>query len=278
MNQKIGILLHQKDQSFENKSLMIWYIADFWQEMGFEIDILKGVPQDERSYDLLIAHINHTKVPTEYIDYLATQNNVLNLNVTDISKRNISKHLVEIDSGYTGPVIVKTDDNCAGLPESYLNRKKTKISNRLYNYLGYEFIRRLDPSNYQVYDSIGDVPRRIWKNKKMVVERFIPERVDDFYCIRVCHVLGDVLLNNRVCSNSKVIKGENITHVEKMDVPKDLHEMIREMGFDYGKLDYVVHDGKVSILDANKTPGTVGEEELNKKVAGKLAEGIYTFV
>ena len=32
-------------------------------------------------------------------------------------------------------------------------------------------------------------------------------------------------------------------------------EIRRTLGFDYGKFDYVLHDGRVVLLDINKTPG-----------------------
>ena len=31
----------------------------------------------------------------------------------------------------------------------------------------------------------------------------------------------------------------------------------RDLGFDYGKFDYVIHEGRAILLDANSTPGSV---------------------
>jgi hypothetical protein len=38
-------------------------------------------------------------------------------------------------------------------------------------------------------------------------------------------------------------------------VPDDLRETRRRLGFDYGKWDFVLHEGRAVLIDANKTPG-----------------------
>jgi hypothetical protein len=38
-------------------------------------------------------------------------------------------------------------------------------------------------------------------------------------------------------------------------VPDELRQRRHELGFNYGKFDFVLHQGKANLLDANKTPG-----------------------
>ena len=50
----------------------------------------------------------------------------------------------------------------------------------------------------------------------------------------------------------------------------------RELGMEFGKLDYILHEGEAVLLDANPTPH-VGTSELHERslwVCGVLAAGI----
>jgi hypothetical protein len=42
---------------------------------------------------------------------------------------------------------------------------------------------------------------------------------------------------------------------ERVEVHPEIPELAKRMGFDFGKFDYVMHEGKPVLLDANKTPG-----------------------
>jgi len=164
--------------------------------MGIEMDIVKGLPSSSHQFDLLLPHIDLTKVPGKYQHYMERFPKVLNRRVVDISKRHISKNLVSKNSDYKGPVIVKTNANYGGLPETFNPGLVEKIYNRTYRFFKPGVVRKMKPSNYQVYNTIEDVPHPVWRNPNLVVERFMPEREDDYYCIRVCFFLGDV---NKSC-------------------------------------------------------------------------------
>ena len=45
---------------------------------------------------------------------------------------------------------------------------------------------------------------------------------------------------------------------------------------DYGKIDYVLRDGKVVVLDVNRTPGIYGKGKLVQNISGILATGILS--
>ena len=58
----------------------------------------------------------------------------------------------------------------------------------------------------------------------------------------------------------------------------EIVELRKKMKFDYGKFDYVIHDGKVVLLDINKTIG------IPKQITSEIlknwqyrAEGIYSY-
>ncbi|HEX2879540.1 MAG TPA: hypothetical protein VHO25_08375, partial [Polyangiaceae bacterium] len=52
-----------------------------------------------------------------------------------------------------------------------------------------------------------------------------------------------------------------------------------ELGFDIGKFDYVMHEGRPVLLDTNKTVGSPPETTDAAVVAGRRfrAEGVYSF-
>lgn len=109
------------------------------------------------------------------------------------------------------------------------------------------------------------------------VEKFIPERREQYYGIRVALFLGDIVLNRRLWSTDPVIKGLPALS-EALDVPEELLEIRDRLGFDYGKFDSVVHQGKVHIIDANKTPGILASGEVSASICGKLAKGILSYL
>ena len=53
------------------------------------------------------------------------------------------------------------------------------------------------------------------------------------------------------------------------------------MGFDYGKFDFVRHDGQWLLLDVNKTPSAPAVGELNEGLRERLfsiADGLRAFL
>jgi hypothetical protein len=277
----ISILLHKKDSPRKGNTHLIWGIIQFWQEMGFHIEVLRGVSGGKPQTDLLLPHIDLTRVPDEYIDYMAGVPHVLNRRVTDISKRRISVDLLSRTDVYEAPVIVKTDNNCGGFPELKMS-VVLRIKNRL------SHLTRMKPSpfvgksdafvmdKYFLFPTLGDVPEEVWSNPDLVVEKFIPERQENYYGIRVCLFLGNVMLNRRLLSTEPIIKGLPKLS-ETVDVPEELFELRDRMGFDYGKVDYVVHHGKVHVIDANSTPGILADAEVSARICGKLSQGILSY-
>ena len=47
-------------------------------------------------------------------------------------------------------------------------------------------------------------------------------------------------------------------------VPEALHTLRARLGIDYGKLDYVIHEGQVQLLDVNRTPTFARHEQLSE--------------
>jgi hypothetical protein len=50
------------------------------------------------------------------------------------------------------------------------------------------------------------------------------------------------------------------------------------LGFDYGKFDYVMHEGRAVLLDANSTPGISSRTEQLILSADELARGLEEWI
>ena len=70
-----------------------------------------------------------------------------------------------------------------------------------------------------------------------------------------------------------------MTALEPTTVPEVLRAERERLGFDFGKFDFVVHEGEVVLLDANRTPtGAAAISTYQSEQAAKLALGINSFL
>jgi hypothetical protein len=135
-------------------------------------------------------------------------------------------------------------------------------------------VRQLKSGEYPVFSSLREVPSEIFDNRHLVIEKFLPEVIGDSYHIRYYHFLGDQELTNRYQSKEKVVKASTSIGHEAVTAPAELLALRKEWGLDYGKIDYVVRDGNVIVLDVNPTPGLPGNDPLAIEIARHLADGI----
>ena len=252
---KIAILTHAK-QKFEKTPYLLHILIGFWTKMGIEVVILRGIEHFEPA-DILFMHIDLTVIPDNYLAFSERYPVVINGRVRTISKRKISSNIITISDGYNGRVLVKTDLNFGGGMERRLARNKPvarlvdSIKKRLPWYLsGY-----LTPDNYPIYESPMEVPSAVWWNKNLVVEKFLPEREDDHYCLRQWVFMGKSEMSQKTVSSHPIVKASNIIRRETgIAIPDSLRQARADMGFDYGKFDFVMVEDQAVLLDANRTP------------------------
>ena len=125
---------------------------------------------------------------------------------------------------------------------------------------------------YKVFDSSSDIPPEMFDDPTLVVERFLPERVADGFALRHWLFCGAYDYCGRFIASERIVKGECTIRTEPSPIPDDLRRRRAELGFDYGKFDFAIHDGKSYLLDANKTPGTVPASGDGLSIA-RLADG-----
>jgi len=111
-----------------------------------------------------------------------------------------------------------------------------------------------------------------------VVEKFIPERDGDLYANRAAFCMFESNTCLRQTANTPIVKASGVLRFEAIDTPPEFKQIRKDLGLDYGKIDYVVHDGEIHILDVNKTLGGVKDEEINWKYANMLADGLLPFL
>ena len=118
---------------------------------------------------------------------------LLNGEVLDIRKSTISPNLVHLGHEYAGPVIVKSNLNYAGAPERALSSGTDRsLLARVWSRLQLtlhppEFKNQ---GHYKLYDRVQDVPRRYLESDEFIVEKFLPERQGDLFCVRHLNFLG----------------------------------------------------------------------------------------
>jgi hypothetical protein len=251
-------------------------IADCWRTQGIAVHVLPD-PDTRVAADLAILHVDRTRVPRAYLDCSRRFPRVLNGRVTDISKRRVSRNLVRPGDGFDGPVIVKTDRNCGGFGERAHSRSPLqRFAGRLRRRLPWTLRGDLATTDYRVFTSPREVPRLVWLNPDLVVERFLPELRDGRFCLRTWVFFGEQETNSLSYATEPIVKSGNVVRRELVpEVPDELRRMRQTMGFDFGKFDYSIVDGRVVLYDANSTPsvGVISREQFLPQ-ARHLAAGL----
>ena len=287
----IAILFHETTPPNKFCSYRIWRLAKRWTQWGIDVQFVQG-PDARIKADLVIPHIDLSVRPEAYRQLLYSRSMVANRNVTDIRKRSFSRNLVSLDDEYDGPVIVKTDSNHGGKPEKHALRRLpihkrvastwqqgTRILRRLAStgsLSKLSYAQALSPAKYPVYPSKHLVPSCAFSNPDLVVERFRPEMEGRFYFIRMYEFLGSEGFAIRVRSEHPVVKGTDSPHLEFVPVDESIVALRHALGFDQGKFDYVMHDGKAVLLDVNPTPtfGRGFPQKIREQMWDQLAKGI----
>lgn len=273
----VVILVHKYDQFSEFK-YVLHEISRVWEQQGARVSVQRG-PGPKIDADMCILHADLTVVPDEYMEFVRAYSVCLNHGVGNISKRAISENLVTHEDAYAGPVIVKSNLNCGGYPEDRLANSEW-ARRRLGKMQIWRRPRMKAVSGYRIFASASEVPANVWTNPNLVVERFLPEIRDGKYCLRTWLFLGDRETNSLSYSADPVVKSGNILHRETgVEVPEELRRMRRQLGFDFGKFDYAMVDGRVILYDANRTPtfGRFSKEMFSQSIL-VLSKGIESYI
>jgi hypothetical protein len=275
----IAVLFHEKNRKRHLRSYAISYLAEFWRQDGHHVHFLFGTRKFVPA-DLLLIHVDLSVVPDEYLEFASRYPIALNSGAKDIRKSQISTNPVKQDDVYPGKVIVKTDLNYGGAPEQILRTQRSywwRLARRFARHhgigAGWETFFK-----YWIYDRLTDVPPAIFKRNDLVVEKFLPEQEGHLFFVRYYEFLGDCSTCTRLASIDPIVRDGTVVRIEEIEPHPEIVRARNRLNFDYGKFDYVIHDGKPVLLDANKTTGAdrVRTSELNARRRHR-ANGIYSY-
>lgn len=280
MTKRLDILVHELDP-YDSSNYLVRKLIPIWVRRGIACHVRRGV-RDPRRADAVLLHVDLTRVPEEFLASARAYPVGINVAVADISKRRISEHIVSEKDGYDGPVIIKTNLNMGGGPEAVHDverrrrprsrsdgprPKDTPVAPPL-----------IDPQDYPVLDAPRHVPYPMWRDDRLVIEKFQPERRDGLYCLRQWIFLGRQEISFVSLSRHPVVKANRIVAREPLDeIPEALRERRRRLGFDFGKFDYAVVNGQPVLYDANRTPVGRAERVASDAIV-RLAGGIETWL
>ncbi len=239
----------------------------------------------------MIMHVDLSLVPREYLKVAERYPQAINLGIPDIRKTTYSHNRVRPGDGYEGPVIVKSALNFGGVleqkvremkPRSFTGKMKKRIAlwreaRELRGDLGPGFVGK---EGYRVYERRREVPDAWCVSKRVVVERFRPERDGEKYVLREWYFLGDHdWVNCEIGDDAIFTSGEKCTHLARR-VPPEIRKIRKELGIDYGKIDYAfAENGEPVLFDVNKTIGVWSWDVPGlQEMVDALAPGLATYL
>jgi hypothetical protein len=278
----IAILTHLR-QGLDQDYYLARCNRFFWQHQGRRVVVHQGTLPPPPA-DVAILHVDLTVVPPDYLALARHYPRCLNARIADISKRRISRWLVTPDDPYDGPVVVKSDFNHGGASERRLRLAESGTLARLS-----ESARRWLPrawgggagDAYQLFERRSQVPAWVWRRADLVVERFFFERHPQGFALHQWFFLGPCSLVSTLIGTTPLVKWvpSMVKPPKHHNVPEALWRRRQELGIDYGKIDFVMHEGEPVIFDVNTTPhvGTTEVREGNLWTCGVMAAGIDFF-
>jgi hypothetical protein len=245
----IVLITHTYD-NFRSRKFLLGTLARHWIDAGHHVSVTAGL-ENWPDADIAVMHLDISVTPTAYSEASKRYPIVVNGAAIDIRKTRVSRQLVKPNDGWAGPVIVKTDLNFGGVPEARAAeqfRRDGRESDLPHGLI----VSTTQP--YPILRSASEVSDDVWNNEGLVVERFLPEHDAQGYWLRVWVFLGDRERCTRYCSAEPIVKSGHVLARHAVSVPQELRAERERLGFDYGKFDFVVCDGRAILFDANTTP------------------------
>jgi hypothetical protein len=220
---RIVVVTHEHDRFQSRRDILLrraspYLLFDVLEELkrrGHAVRVQCG-PAKAHNADIALLHVDATITPADYLDYARSFPFCLNVETADISKRRVSGALVKENDAWQGPVIVKSNLNNRGIPETFLNRR----SERARKPPPFPDTPILQP--YEVYGSVGDVPDDILEHDDLVVEKFIPERESDGFAVRFWVFCGERERCTRYVSPNSLVKASETIRREPVPVPDEM--------------------------------------------------------
>lgn len=253
---------------------MAYEFARRWEAGGHRVVYHRGVGAPPEG-DVALLHVDLTVIPESYRDLARRFGRVINAGTWDIRKSRYSACMLSRGAAWDGQVLIKTEANHGGHIDDALRRMAHAQG------LASDIPARAVMDSYYLCESMRHVPDAIWDTPGVIVERFIPERDERGNYIRVWTFFGGEERSSRYRSHDLLIRADNFVDREPVEVPDEMRRLRVQLGFDFGKFDYVRHEGGYVLLDANRTPGAPAKVAQNPEFAASLdriALGLNAFL
>ncbi|MEM8749161.1 MAG: hypothetical protein AAGF28_02590 [Pseudomonadota bacterium] len=248
-------------------------MRDRWLDKGHLVIVGRDFAPEA---DVCVLHRDRTVLTKDDIPPAPEGVPVINDSILDISKRRISTNLLSPASDWSGKVIIKTNHNAFGNPEKRDNRGLYGRLRRHFARFSWRSARMLPKGLYPILNTLGDVPDWVWRSDELVVEKFLPEMDGDLFCLRGWLFLGNKGYCYRLFATHPLVKVGSMVRYEYLEtVPDELQAIRTKLQFDFGKFDFVMREGQLILLDANKTPSFTGPRDTPR--FKMLASGIEDF-
>jgi hypothetical protein len=244
----LAILTHA-EQGLDPGYFLAAIVDEVWRPAGRRVLVHQGLrPPPPAAMALL--HVDLTRVPAAYAALARQYPRCLNAGVLDIAKRSIAER-----------------------------RLRRGLANWLGQRLPGRWSGRPPGGAYRVYERRALVPAWVWRQPELVVQRFLAERQGAHYALHQWFFLGEASVVSTLLGAEPLVKwqsrvGDLPLHDE---VPAEIRRRRAELGFDYGKFDYVVQEGRAWLLDANTTPHLGGSPPWSERqlaVLRRLGAGL----
>ena len=248
--------------------------------MGHSV-VFRFGPGNQLEGDICLVHVDLTVVPDEYLEYASRYPKTINGSVRDIHKSAVSQAVLGENDPWDGPVIVKTDLNTGGWPETLAHSSPASlVFHKAQRYLGLLGASRLRNTDYPVFPSAAEVPRELAEDSRLVIEKFIRPVDGGPYSVIFYKFLGDSFHCHQLWARMPVITGHDVVRRETVQPHPDIVRRRQELGLDFGKIDYCLLDGEAVMIDANKTPGRAASPPNEREIEefDQRALGIDTFL
>ncbi|MGZ5038540.1 MAG: hypothetical protein ACXWF0_16470 [Usitatibacter sp.] len=243
----IVFLEHALQDSLGIRYMAHEFIAP-WERAGHRVLIHRGTAPPPPG-DIAILHVDLTVVPEPYLEVMRRYPRVVNGATGDIRKSRYSDCILARGDPWDGRVLIKTEGNHGGHVDDALLRMAIDA--------GIAEVADVPTvmDHYYLCDSTRHVPDAIWSTPGVIVEKYIPEEDESGNHIRVWTFFGGEDRSSRYRARVPLIRFADYIDREAVPVPDEMRAKRARLGFDFGKFDYVMHDGRCHLLDANRTPG-----------------------
>ena len=298
-----------RDHSDDPMKYSIDHYIVRWRKSGYRVLDHIG-PENVPSGDVVVVHIDASVIPSEYIQVINRFPKSINGRILDITRRNFSQILLSERDDYTGAVLVKTNANYGGSPE-YETKRSTRyqtlepsasplsliefarqtpriLKNRLVRLcqklrkrllpINWKTVEVLNPYAYPIYENIQAVPKGVWKNPHLVVEKFLGQQVDGLFTTYYYVFFGSREIVGRLKAESPIVKFTTCVEDIELEVPDFVRQWRKELQIDFGRFDYLEFDGQFFLIDVNKTEGGGASNEQYADAFDYLAAGLEDYL